>query len=403
MGNIIEESNDKGRECMARTMLDYLKTYGDVPFEQKPFGEVDSLILCQFAYLKFDGIVPGVYENKPSVSMEDLFVHPDHEKLFQNTWFVKKNKELFAKMYESRRFHNLRMNCYINIIESEWETQFSAITFILEDGTIYVAYRGTDETIVGWKEDFNMSFLTPVPGQSFSVKYLNMVVGRLPLPFYIGGHSKGGNLAVYAAMNCQKELQERIIQVYNMDGPGFRPEVLELCNFDSIEEKVVKIIPHSSVVGLVFEQSDRYKIVKSKALGLLQHDTFSWIVKYGRFVDAGPLFQGHKFANDTMNEWILSLEEEKRRVFVDAVYQVITAAEKDNLIDLSADWMKSLGSVVGALREMDEPTTNALKEVIKAYVVITQMRLKDEISHGQKRLKHKIKQKKEHTKKVKQD
>lgn len=388
---------------MARTMLDYLKTYGNVTFEQKPLGEVDSLILCQFAYLKFDGMVPGVYDNKPAVSMEDLFIHPDYEKLFQNTWFVKKNKELFENMYESKRFHNLRMNCYINIIETEWETQFSAITFLLDDGSIYVAYRGTDETIVGWKEDFNMSFMTPVPGQSFGVKYLNMVVGKLHCPFYVGGHSKGGNLAVYAAMNCPKEVQERIIKVYNMDGPGFRPEVLDTCDYAAIEEKVVKIIPHSSVVGLVFEQSDKYKVVKSKALGLLQHDTYSWLVKYGRFVDAGPFLQGHKFANDTMNEWILSLEEEKRRIFVDTVYQIITAAEKDNLIELSADWVKSLGSVTTALKEMDEPTTEALKEVLKAYVVVTQMRLKGEISRGQEKLMNKIIRKKENTKITKQD
>lgn len=388
---------------MARTMLDYLKTYGNVTFEQKPLGEVDSLILCQFAYLKFDGMVPGVYDNKPAVSMEDLFIHPDYEKLFQNTWFVKKNKELFENMYESKRFHNLRMNCYINIIETEWETQFSAITFLLDDGSIYVAYRGTDETIVGWKEDFNMSFMTPVPGQSFGVKYLNMVVGKLHCSFYVGGHSKGGNLAVYAAMNCPKEVQERIIKVYNMDGPGFRPEVLDTCDYAAIEEKVVKIIPHSSVVGLVFEQSDKYKVVKSKALGLLQHDTYSWLVKYGRFVDAGPFLQGHKFANDTMNEWILSLEEEKRRIFVDTVYQIITAAEKDNLIELSADWVKSLGSVATALKEMDEPTTEALKEVLKAYVVVTQMRLKGEISRGQEKLMNKITRKKENTKITKQD
>lgn len=248
-----------------------------------------------------------------------------------------------------------------------------------------------------------MSFMTPVPGQSFGVKYLNMVVGKLHCPFYVGGHSKGGNLAVYAAMNCPKEVQERIIKVYNMDGPGFRPEVLDTCDYAAIEEKVVKIIPHSSVVGLVFEQSDKYKVVKSKALGLLQHDTYSWLVKYGRFVDAGPFLQGHKFANDTMNEWILSLEEEKRRIFVDTVYQIITAAEKDNLIELSADWVKSLGSVTTALKEMDEPTTEALKEVLKAYVVVTQMRLKGEISRGQEKLMNKIIRKKENTKITKQD
>ncbi len=383
---------------MTNTILSYLKTYGDLTFKERPFCEVDSLILCQFAYLKFDGMVPGVQENKPSVTMEDLAFHADYDNLFKNVWFEKKNRELFERMYSGKRFHNLKLNCYINIIEKEWETQFSAVTFLLEDGPIFVAYRGTDENIVGWKEDFNMSFQSPVPGQSYSLKYLNMVAGKLHQPFFIGGHSKGGNLAVYAAMNCSEELQKKIIKVYNMDGPGFRPEVLEECNYPAIADRVVKIMPHSSVVGLIFEQGDGYKVVKSNALGLLQHNPFSWTVKYGRFADAGQFLQGHKFANDTMNEWILSLDTEKRRAFVDALYQVISAAEKDNLVEFSADWLKSLRSVFSAVREMDEETTEVVKEIVKAYLMVSQLRVKNELSRGQEKIKSKITRKKENTK-----
>lgn len=377
---------------MAETMLDYLKNHGPVSFFEEPLNEVDSLILCQFAYLKFDGMVPDVKENKPFVTMQELKNHADYEKLFKNVWFEKTNKELFENMLASRRFCKLKMNCYTNIIETGWETQFSAITFLLEDGSIYVAYRGTDENIVGWKEDLNMAFQDPTPGQSYSVKYLNMVVGKLHQPFYIGGHSKGGNLAVYAAMNCPKAVQERILKIYNMDGPGFRPEVLKRYDYAAIEEKTVKILPQSSLVGMIFEQGMNYRVVKSKALGLLQHDPFSWQVKYGRFIDVGQVFEGQRFMNDTLNEWILSLNEEQLRAFVDTLYQVISATEKDNLIDFSADWRASLESMSSAVKEVDEQTMKGIKETLKALFQVAQLRVKNEITRMPKQIWENISQ-----------
>ncbi len=380
---------------MMGTILDYLKEYGQVPLTKEPLNEVDSLILCQFAYLKFDGMVPDVKENKPSVTLQELAVHEDYEKLFKNVWFEKSNKKMFEGMLSSRRFQNLKLNCYVNIIETEWETQFSAITILLDDGTIYIAYRGTDENIVGWKEDLNMAFLDPIPGQSYSVKYLNMVVGKLHQPFYIGGHSKGGNLAMYAAMNCPKEVQDRIIKVYNMDGPGFRPKVLEKYGYAAIEDKTVKILPHSSLVGMIFEQGMDYRVVKSRALGLLQHDPFSWGVKFGRFVDMEHVFEGQKFMNDTLNEWILSLDEEKSRVFVDTLYQVISASQKDNLIDFSADWMASLTGMAAAVKEVDEETRQMIGEALKALFQVTQLRVREEITRKPKEIIQNIKQRTE--------
>ena len=134
---------------MAGTMIDYVKTYGVRGFAEEPLNEVDSLILCQFAYLKFDGMVPGISENKSSVTLQELYAHEDYEKLFKNTWFVRNNKRLFTEMLNSKRFGGIKLNAYVNIVEPEQETQFSAITLRLEDGTVYVAYRGTDESIIG--------------------------------------------------------------------------------------------------------------------------------------------------------------------------------------------------------------------------------------------------------------
>ena len=183
---------------MKGTIIDYLKEYADVSLRDEPMNDVDSLVLCQFSYLKFDAVVPPVTEDKKPVSLQQIQEHPDYEKLYGDERYEKENRALFEAMRVCARFRNMKLNYYINIIEtqSDFETQFSAVTFLLEDGTVYVAYRGTDETIVGWKEDFNMAFLSPVPGQELAVKYLNVVTERLQGKFYVGGHSKGGNLAV---------------------------------------------------------------------------------------------------------------------------------------------------------------------------------------------------------------
>lgn len=367
---------------MAGTIIDYLKEFGEYSFAEKPMNDVDSLVLCQFAYLKFDGMVPDVRENARSVTMEELAAHADYEKLFADERYEKDNRALFEGMLQSRRFHDLRLNCHINLIEKEWETQFAAVTFLLEDGTLYIAFRGTDETIVGWKEDFNMAFLSPVPGQAYSVKYLNMVTGRLHKPFYVGGHSKGGNLAVYSAMKCAPGVQERIQKVYSMDGPGFRPEILAECGYENIAHKVVKILPHSSLVGMLFERDIHYRVVESRTFGLAQHNPYTWLVKDGRFVEVKGIYESRLLMDNAINEWILSLDEKQLRTFVDTLYQVVSASQAENLIEFTADWKKSMNGMVAALREVDEQTAAMLREIVKSLFEITRIRMKEEVRLG---------------------
>ncbi len=348
------------------TVIEYLKEYGDYTFQEKPFTEVDSLALCQLSYLKFDGMVPGVQEDKKPVTLKELEKRKDFDRLFADERFEKQNRALVAGMLGGKRFRKLRLDHYINIVEKEWETQFSAVTFILDDGTVYVAYRGTDESIVGWKEDFNMAFRSPVPGQEYSVSYINMVTRQIRCPLYVGGHSKGGNLAVYSAMNCYPEVQDRIIQIYSLDGPGFRPEVLEKGKYDLIADRVTKILPQSSLVGMLFESDMRFQVVESRTFGLAQHDPFTWRVEQDHLVRADGIYQGRKRMDNTLNQWILSLDEEQLKVFVDTLYQVISASKADNLIDLTAGWKVSMTRIVAALKEVDDQTTEILKRVIRS-------------------------------------
>ncbi|MBR1931312.1 MAG: DUF2974 domain-containing protein [Lachnospiraceae bacterium] len=367
---------------MAETILDYLERYGELTLWDFPLNDVDGLILCQLSYLKFDGLVPNVKEIAKSVTLRQIAEHTDYENLYGDTRYEKDNRALFEGVLNSRRFGNMKLNCYINIIEKEWETQFSAITMLLEDGTAFVAFRGTDETIVGWKEDFNMAFLSPVPGQTYSAKYLNVVTTRLHGSFYVGGHSKGGNLAIYSAMNCAPRVQERIQRIYSMDGPGFRPEVLEECGYSNIADKVVKLVPVSSLVGMLFEWDTRYRVIQSKVPGLAQHNPYTWLVKDGHFQEKDEIRNSRMVLDVAINEWLLKLDETQIKEFVNALFQVLEASQADDLITFTSDWRKSMNGMIVALKETDEHTKEMVKTIVKALFESYGNHVKDEVNVG---------------------
>lgn len=360
------------------TIIDYIKEYGDYTFMEKPLSEVDSLVLCQFSYLKFDALSPKIGDHAEAVSMQQLMQHAEYDSLYGDERYREKNTQLFLAMEKSRRFGTLRINNYVNQIELEKETQFSAVTFQLEDGTFYVAYRGTDETIVGWKEDLNLAFSEPVPGQLMSVEYLNETAGQIKEPFFVGGHSKGGNFAVYAAMNCEEGIQDRIAAVFNHDGPGFRPEVKEKCGYDRIEGKVRRTIPHSSLVGMLLNPEGNYRVVESKNIGLAQHDPYSWLIEKDDFQWAKQVYSRTMFMDTTLNDWILSLNQEEMHIFVDTLYDVMKASEADNLIDFTANWKRSIQGIMAAVKNVDADALKVMNDIMKALFEILSQHAKEE-------------------------
>ena len=364
---------------MVGNMTDYVLREGRFHFWEKPFCDVDSLVLSQLSYLKFDGIVSDVDAGEAGVSIQELAACADYEKMFADERYREVNQKLFSALKGSLRFRNTKLNFYENIIDTNKETQFSAVTCLLEDKTVYIAFRGTDETIVGWKEDFNMAFRKPVTGQLISARYLNHAAEKFGGPFLLGGHSKGGNFAVFAAMRCEKSVQERIVKVYSHDGPGFRPELLKSDEYEAIEERVCKILPHSSMVGMLLQHQENYKVVECRRFGLLQHDPFNWLIQGDDFVRVEDISYGRRLLDDTVNEWILSLKEEQLTIFVDTLFQVIGASEADNLIDMAAEWKKSAAGVFGAVKEMDEDTRTVLKKIMKQLFDIVSHRMRESL------------------------
>lgn len=352
-------------------IIGYVKEWGKYSFLEKPFNEVDSLVLCQLVYLNFEKFVPGPDAGSHPVGIQSIYIHPDRDKILDDYWYRENNKELFGAMAASVRFGNIKMNYYVNIIDQEEETQFSAMTYFLGDdmpkeGNVYIAYRGTDATIVGWKEDLNLAFSKPLHGQYLAVEYMDKVAEKIGRGFYAGGHSKGGNLAVYAAMNCKEETRKKIRKIFNNDGPGFRPEIRQQGNFQAIEEKVVKFIPRSSLVGMILEGHSEYEIVESWGIGLFQHNTYSWKIEDGALVRAQNMTSAKIRRDNALNEWILSLSEEEIHIFIDTLYEVVSASEASNIFEFGADWKKCLQNIIQAAKGVDDATRKAIHKVTRS-------------------------------------
>lgn len=372
-------------------IISYVKEWGKYSLLEKPFNEVDSLVLCQLVYLHYGQFVPGLDQKSGPVSIQSIYENPDRDRILDDYWYRENNKELFAAVTASKRFGGLKMNYYVDIINEQEQTQFSAMTYMLEDGFVYIAYRGTDATIVGWKEDLNLAFSKPLPSQYLAVEYMERVAGLVEGSFYTGGHSKGGNLAVYAAMNCKPEIRERLLKIYNNDGPGFRPEIREQGKYQEITDRMVKFIPRSSLVGTILEDQDDYTLVESRGVGMLQHNSYSWKIDEDHFIRAKNMAGGKMMRDAALNEWILSLTEEETHAFVDTLYDVVSASEASNVFEFGADWKNCLQNVFEAAKGIDDTTRKMISGIIKTLFEITGEKAAAELKEKRQELKEEIK------------
>ncbi len=369
--------------------MDSIIKYADqfqYTFAEREFSDVDSLVLCQLSYLKMQRLIPGLEDGQEFIPFQSVLVKENREQVFADERYREDNLKLAAAVLKSRRFAELKVNFFIDILDKEMEVQFSALTYLLgEDAEgrpiYYIAYRGTDENLVGWKEDFTLAFSEPVAGQLYAAKYMRKASAYLPEHFYLGGHSKGGNLAVFAAMSSSTALQERIRQVYSHDGPGFKPQVTERYEYERIAEKVRKILPGSSMVGMLMERGSDYNGVESSSYGLMQHNPYTWVfvVDSGSFVAMEELKNSVRLMDSAVTDWILGLDDEQIGNFSDVLFRLLAASESDNLIDFAADWKKSISGVLQELKEVDDVSKAEMEEILKGLFEITGQMTKKEI------------------------
>lgn len=355
-------------------IFDYIQWRGDLSLSKDEFNEIDNLILSRFSYFPFDEIIK---ENEVITIKElsERFSEKDKSKM-PILWADDLN--LFPAMGLSKRFGEMKATRYVNKIDAEQEKQFSAITILMPDDTIYVSYRGTDNTVVGWKEDLNMTFKSHIPAQIDAVNYLEQIAEIYPNKLRIGGHSKGGNLAVYSSIFANEDVKNRIINIYNNDGPGFKDEITETKEYNEMIDKVDTYIPQDSVFGRLLNYADKYTVVKSTQKGIMQHDIYSWQLLGSKFICLKEVTNGSKFIDKSITDWLAQIDINTREQVIDIIFQVINTTKVETLAELKHHWFSNAKILLNSYKSIDAEDKKMILETLSTLFKIVKDNLLEE-------------------------
>jgi hypothetical protein len=347
-------------------IFDYLIWRGDLTLAQSEFNEIDNLILARFSYFPFDHII----KQGEIITIEEASNRFKKLDITKEIILQKEDIEFFINLGKCERFAKMKITNYINKVIPEEEKQFSAITILMPDDTIYISFRGTDNTLVGWKEDFNMSFQENVPSQIEAVQYTKSVAQTYNNRLRIGGHSKGGNIAVYAASFSSREIQDRIINVYNNDGPGFQEEIIQSENYQRILNKVHTFVPQTSIIGRLLYHEEKYTVIQSTQSGVMQHDLYTWQLQGKKFVYLDEVDNGSQFIDKTIKDWLSRVSNEQRAEFINSVFEILQATDADTLAQIKEKWVKNAKILISTYKNMDEDSKKMMVKTIEELFVI---------------------------------
>lgn len=359
----------EGWERRMANIIDYLAWRGDILLSQVPLDEVDSLILSYLAYMPLDGIVPSqVTDGRTRLADAARSLIERHRCEGIKLAYTVGDSDaddcvLLEALANSARFADIGLRGFVDHYDQEGQEQFSAVTFDLPDGSVFLGFRGTDSTVVGWKEDFNMTFEDEVPSQRDAVVYTEAVYDALRKPLVLGGHSKGGNLAVYAGMFARDEVRSAILHAYSFDGPGFNEQIAASPEFGSLEGRVHTYVPQSSLVGILMWHSEPFSIIRSDSVSVFQHDVYTWQLMGGAFLKVEKRSDSSRFADRVLKTWLADLPIGQRESFINGIYSVIAAGRGKNLGDLLEG--RSLLAMLKALGSLDDKTRSDVQEAIR--------------------------------------
>lgn len=350
-------------------IMDYIEWRGDLSISQTRFNEVDNVILSLLSYIDFKNIVvfsgeKGIPLGKAAEKFFEKYKRLDkkvREAQFQTA------VDVFEKAAKSKRFKNLILSYYVDEIDMEKESQFCALMIDIGRNENFISFRGTDESIVGWKENFNMSFVEATESQKKAVEYLNKVGRLTTTKLRVGGHSKGGNLAVYASIYCDKEIQSRIRKIYNNDGPGFTEKMVEKEAYLNIKSKVLSLFPEGSIVGMCLEHEGDIAIVKSHKIKL-QHDPINWEIRGKAFIKADELRESAKFFHKTIMSWIEKTNPDQRQKFVDTLYEILKENDINTVMDLENLSPDKFFALLKSGMELNQQREGVIEKSVKLFI-----------------------------------
>ena len=344
---------------------DYVLKFKNKTFDKMPFNDVDSLILSQLSYVNFDMVTSSIDEDKEPVAFKDIIIE-DKKAFYLGSVDSKNNEAMFDLMQKSKRFKDIKVGHYLRQFSKNNIIQFFSITFILPDDTLYIAFRGTDTTVVGWKEDFLLAFEPTMPSHKLAVQYTNKIIKKYEKnKFYLGGHSKGGNIAFYVTCHLSEKQSERLIKAFSYDGPGFKDGITKFPRYLSVRHRLTKFLTYNDVIGSVFNNMKRYKVVHSPGVLFGGHDPFYWkvIAKNNDFWYAKDVSKGSKKYSRRVMKWLESLTILDRKLAADALFDVF--ANNNTIYDLFRNFLKNLISIKKSLAKYSPEEREKLKAIIK--------------------------------------
>ena len=352
-------------------LLDYLKWRNDVNFSVASFNDIDNVILSYLSYMDFGELFQEHDKIYRIEEAFDLFCEKHSlEDIRKNGQFTQRVPLLLEEMVCGDRFKGTRLGYYKDVLDKEKIKQFAAVTFLLSDGTNYISFRGTDGTITGWKEDFLMSCMSDTEGAKEAVCYLNNVSTFLEGNLMIGGHSKGGNFAMYASIFCNELIKDRIVKIYNNDGPGFRDEIINSQEYKKILPRISSIVPQTSIIGQVLSNDGEQKIVKSNAIGIFQHDAMTWEVTKDKFVSS-EMDAFSNFVKVALGAWLEKIDDETRESVVSTVFSMIEETGAETFSEFGGSLFKNTGIIIEGLVKLPKSKRNELTTALSSLVQIS--------------------------------
>ena len=359
-------------------LLDYLQWRNDVPLSVSPFNEVDNVIFSYLSYIDFRDLKEdwnGFFDLKEL--FQDFCEKHSLEEIQTTGEFTERAPLLLKEMMEGERFSATKVGYYAEDFDKDKVKQFAALVFLLPDGRNYISFRGTDKTITGWKEDFLMSCQSETAGAKEAVAYFKKIAPVLEGELILGGHSKGGNFAMYAAAFCEAEHKERIMQVYNNDGPGFREEVIQSPEFQELLPKIITIAPQSSIIGQLLSNPAKQHVIHSTAKGILQHDAMTWEAEKDRLLSS-ELDELSHYAKTTLGSWLESMDDETRESLCTTAFSLIESTNSETFIEFSGNLMKNMETI---WKEMGKLPENKKKEIMDALANLMESSKKSALQH----------------------
>lgn len=341
---------------ISMNLITYIEKYGNKTFEEKELNGVDKLIFSNLSYVEFNDIVSkNSFHKKPLYEVGEEFFNRKLDK-GKKILAVKGGINLLKAMYKTNRYKDLLLFNYESIITDK--EQFSALSIEIEPRLIYVSFEGTDDLVVGWKEDFEMCYKFPVKSQQSAINYLNGHFTFKDCKLIIGGHSKGGNLAIVSSMYANFIVRKKILEVYSYDGPGMLKEMVNSNRFKKIEDRFIHVVPNNSVVGIML-YSKNYKVIKTNYVGVLSHFALNWQVDENDLI-SDKLKPSSIELKKKMDTWLEKYSKDEKRLFVKELFNIFDKHGISSLMQVNKPSI--LIHMLNDTKNLDKTTRNMFKE-----------------------------------------